>query len=246
MKEHLQLVRKAGCRALWLGVEDMTATFVNKGQTVDKTCESFRLMREVGICPMPMMMHHDSQPLFSKGSNYGLLNQVKLLRKAGAVSIQILMMTPATGSKLFESAFETGQVLDRVGGRRAEMYMHDGNYVVASALPRPWRKQLNMLIGYLYFYNPVWLFVYALDRRTSVGLKPAGMQIVGMMGLGHTIRRTFGWLLRFMFRKIKRLDRPRQSAIPMRGVDAPRAAHEIIEPVQPTIGGRTIPLRAAS
>jgi radical SAM superfamily enzyme YgiQ (UPF0313 family) len=245
LKDHLPVVRQAGCRALWLGVEDMTATFINKGQTVDKTSESFRLMRQAGICPMPMMMHHDSQPLYSRGSNYGLINQVKLLRQAGAVSIQVLMMTPSTGSKLFESAFDTGQVLDRVGGRRAEMYMHDGNYVVASSLPRPWRKQLNMLVAYLYFYNPVWLLVYALGRKTRVGLKPAGMQIVGMMGLAHTIRRTLGWALRLMFRRIERLDRPRRSRIPMRGVDGETATHEIGEAVLPTIHGRAIPLRSA-
>ncbi|HEY7089255.1 MAG TPA: radical SAM protein, partial [Tepidisphaeraceae bacterium] len=240
LKEDLPLVRKAGCRALWLGVEDMTATFVNKGQTVDKTSESFRLMREAGICPMPMMMHHDSQPLYSKSSNYGLLNQIRLLRKAGAVSIQVLMMTPSTGSKLFESAFDTGQVIDRVGRRRAEMYMHDGNYVVASTLPRPWRKQLNMLIGYLYFYNPLWMIVNALRRKTKVGLKPAGMQIVGMMGLAHTIRRTLGWALGLMFLKIERMSRRRRSNIPTRSVNGTSASHEIGEAVVPTIQGRAV------
>ena len=76
MKEHLPLVREAGCRALWLGVEDMTATLVKKGQSVDKTTEAFRVLGDAGICPMPMMMHHDSQPLYSRGSNYGLLNQI--------------------------------------------------------------------------------------------------------------------------------------------------------------------------
>ena len=111
MKEHLPLVRKAGCRALWLGVEDMTATLVNKGQSVNKTTEAFRLMREAGICPMPMMMHHDSQPLYSPGTNYGLLNQVHLLRKAGAVSLQVLMMTPSPGTKLYEETFEKRLVL---------------------------------------------------------------------------------------------------------------------------------------
>ena len=45
MKEHLPLVHDSGCRALWLGVEDMTATLVNKGQSVDKTIEAFRLLR---------------------------------------------------------------------------------------------------------------------------------------------------------------------------------------------------------
>ncbi len=89
MKEHLPLIRESGCRALWLGVEDLTATLVKKGQSVDKTTEAFRALRDAGICPMPMMMHHDSQPLYSRGSNYGLLNQIELLRKAGAVSLQV-------------------------------------------------------------------------------------------------------------------------------------------------------------
>src|SRR5580692_7106280 len=111
MREHLPLARKAGCKALWLGVEDMTATLVNKGQTVDKTTEAFRLMRDAGICPMPMMMHHDSQPLYSHGSNYGLLNQVNLLRKAGAVSLQVLMLTPSAGSKSYDKMFTDGQVI---------------------------------------------------------------------------------------------------------------------------------------
>ena len=97
IKEHLPLVHQSGCRALWLGVEDLTATLVKKGQNADKTTEAFRALRNVGIAPMPMMMHHDTQPLYSRGSNYGLLNQVELLRRAGAVSMQILMLTPSRG-----------------------------------------------------------------------------------------------------------------------------------------------------
>ena len=149
MKDHLPLVREAGCRALWLGVEDMTATLVNKGQSVDKTTEAFGRLRDAGICPMPMMMHHDSQPLYSRRGNYGLLNQIRVLRKAGAVSLQVLMLTPSAGTKLYEGTFTGGQVLDRVGGARVRPHMYDGNYVVASAHRRPWRKQLNLVAGYL-------------------------------------------------------------------------------------------------
>ncbi|HEV2296620.1 MAG TPA: radical SAM protein [Tepidisphaeraceae bacterium] len=225
MKEHLPLIRKAGCRALWLGVEDMTATLVNKGQSVDKTSESFRLMRDAGICPMPMMMHHDTQPLYSPGTNYGLLNQIKLLRKAGAVSLQVLMMTPSAGTKLYEGTFTDGLVLKRVGGREVRPYMYDGNYVIASKHPRPWRKQLNMLLGYLYFYNPLWLAVNAVRHKTKVGGKPAWMQIIGMMGLIQTIRRTSGWALRLMFQKVERHAQPPASSIPMRGAQGGDACH---------------------
>lgn len=80
-----------------------------------------------------MMMHHDSQPLYSPGTNYGLLNQVNLLRKAGAVSLQVLMLTPSAGTKLYEGTFEKGLVLESVGGKKALPYMYDGNYVVASS-----------------------------------------------------------------------------------------------------------------
>jgi len=51
MKDHLPLIRESGCRALWLGVEDLTATLVNKGQSVEKTTQAFNLLRDNGICP---------------------------------------------------------------------------------------------------------------------------------------------------------------------------------------------------
>src|SRR5205814_4919267 len=74
MREYLPTARRAGMRALWIGVEDMTATLVKKGQSVSKTTEAFRLLQKNGINPMPMMMHHDSQPLYTPGKPYGLLN----------------------------------------------------------------------------------------------------------------------------------------------------------------------------
>ena len=225
MKDHLPLIRKAGCRALWLGVEDMTATLVNKGQSVDKTSEAFRLMRAAGICPMPMMMHHDTQPLYSRGTNYGLLNQIKLLRKAGAVSLQVLMMTPSVGTKLYDGTFTDGLVLKRVGGREVRPYMYDGNYVIASKHARPWRKQLNMLLAYGYFYNPLWLLVAAIRHKTKVGGKPAWMQVIGMLGLIQTIRRTSGWALRLMFQKVERLTQPPGTSIPMRAAKGGEACH---------------------
>ena len=225
MKDHLPLMKEAGCRALWLGVEDLTATLIKKGQSADKTTEAFRALREAGICPMPMMMHHDSQPLYSRGSNYGLLNQIEILRKAGAVSMQILMLTPAVGSKLLESTYTSGQVFESVGGKAVRPHMCDGNYVVASNHPHPWQKQLTMLAGYLYFYNPVWLVVALIRDKTPVSKKPAYMQIVGMMGLVMTIVRTSGWAVRLMVGRIVRLSRPPASRIPMRGVDGEPASH---------------------
>jgi radical SAM superfamily enzyme YgiQ (UPF0313 family) len=244
MKEHLPLVHESGCRALWLGVEDMTATLVNKGQSVDKTTEAFGRLRAAGICPMPMMMHHDSQPLYSAKGNYGLLNQIGLLRKAGAVSLQVLMMTPSAGTKLYEQTFTGGQVFERVGGRRVLPHMYDGNYVVASSHKQPWRKQLNILIGYASFYNPFRLVSLLIRKKTKVSHKAAGMQVVGMMGLAMTIRRTTGWAIRLMVGKIDRLTQPPSSPIPMRSVEGGSACHEPSESLQPARKGRSLHVMA--
>ena len=223
MKDHLRLISRSGCRALWLGVEDMTTTLVKKGQSVDKTIDAFQRLRAVGICPMPMMMHSDPQPLYTRGSEYGLLNQIKILRQAGAVSLQVLMLTPSPGSKLHDETYTSGQVYESVGGRRIQPYMVDGNYVVASRHPKPWRKQFNLLAGYLYFYNPLWLLVALKHRKTKVAIKPALMQVVGMLGLAHTIRRTLGWGLRLMWGRIRRRTTVPASPIPIRVLDGASA-----------------------
>jgi len=247
MKDYLRLVHDAGCRALWLGVEDMTATLVNKGQSVDKTTEAFGRLRDAGICPMPMMMHHDSQPLYSRKGNYGLINQIRLLRKAGAVSLQVLMITPSAGTKLYEGTFAGGMVIDRAGGRKVLPHMYDGNYVVASSHPRPWRKQLNLLAGYFYFYNPLWLAANLLRKRTKVTQKAAGMQVVGMLGLVQSVRRTSGWALRLMFGRIERLSHAPLSALPMRGPGGQPACHgtDALAPAAPAKRGRAVALPVA-
>jgi len=211
----------------------MTATLIRKGRSVDKTSEAFQLLRENGIHPMPMMMHHDEQPLISFGPRpYGLLNQVRLLRKAGAVSMQILMLVPATGSKLFTGTYTSGMAYDSVGGRKVEEHMLGGNYVVASRHPKPWRKQLNILLGYAYFYNPL-RFTLALVRpKTKLYFADAIWQLLGMCGLARTVRRTFVWILRLRFGKIRRTVAPPMNQVPMWAVDGSSASHALPGPVQ--------------
>jgi radical SAM superfamily enzyme YgiQ (UPF0313 family) len=227
MREHLRTVRKAGVIALWLGVEDMTGTLVKKGQTVDNTREAFGLLRQRSILPMPMMMHHDEQPLYTRGQPKGLLNQIHLLRRAGAISLQVLMITPATGSKLYEEAYTSGMIYRSAGGRTVEQRMLDGNYVVASHHPQPWRKQFNILIAYLFFYNPVRFIKAVLFPKSRLYLPDPVMQIIGMWGLIQTIRRTIGWAFRLLRGKIHRQTAPPISPIPMRNPSGQSAAHAL-------------------
>ncbi len=228
MKEHLPEVRNSGLRALWIGVEDITATLIKKGQDAGRTLEVFRLLQERGIAAMPMMMHHDTQPLLSRGGKaYGLLNQAKLLRKAGACSLQVLMITPATGSKMYEEAFTSGMVYDSVAGRQVEPHMLDANFVVASKHPKPWKKQLNIMAAYLYFYNPLRFLLALVRPKSKLYLADAGMQFVGMWGLMKTVRRTLGWAFRLMRGNIRRKSRIPASTIPMRSVTGEVASHAL-------------------
>ena len=242
LKDELPLARLAGIRALWLGVEDMTATLVKKGQSVEKTEQVFRLLQQNGICPMPMMMHHDEQPLYTLGRPYGLINQVRRLRKAGAMSLQVLMMTPATGSKLYAEAFTSGLAYASADGRAVEPHMLDANYVVASRHPRPWRKQLNIMAAYLYFYNPVRLLVALVWPKSRLYLADAFMQVVGMWGVTQTIRRTLGWAIRLMKGSIIRRTIVPGSRIPVFAADGEQPAHPTA--AIPLVG--LVPLRVSA
>jgi radical SAM superfamily enzyme YgiQ (UPF0313 family) len=229
LKEHLPMAFAAGVRALWLGVEDLTATLVKKGQSTSATMEAFSSLRAAGISPMPMMMHHDTQPLYSRRGNYGLLNQIGLLRQCGAVSLQVLMLTPSAGSKLYNGTFTSGQVIERIGRRKVRPHMYDGNYIVASTHRRPWRKQLNMLIGYTSFYNPVRLTRMLIGPKDKCSRQAMFMQVIGMLGLTQSIRRTTPWAARLMFGKVRRLGGPPVSRIPMHSPQSNRAAHSLVE-----------------
>lgn len=215
LKDHMPTIRGAGLRALWVGVEDLTATFVKKGQSVDRTTEAFALMRRHGIHPMPMMMHHDGQPLYTRGRPYGLLNQAQILRSAGAVTFQVLMMTPATGSRIYEEAFEKQLVFRSAGGREIEPYMGDANYVIASGEAKPWRKQLNLLITYCFFYNPLRFLKAFVFPKSRLYLADTAAQLLGMWGLMQTIRRTVPWLFRLWRGRIVRFTGPPTSPVPI-------------------------------
>src|SRR5262249_32856193 len=149
----LPLCRAGGLRAIWFGIEDMTAELVKKGQSPEKTQELFAILNRTGICPMSMMMHHDGQPLASRGNLYGLLNQVNFLRRSGSVSLQVTILTPSVGSKGYEEPYKDGLVIEQAGDRRVEDYQYDGNHCIATSDAAPWQKQLNIYLAYTCFYN---------------------------------------------------------------------------------------------
>jgi len=221
-RDLLPAARLSGLRALWFGIEDLTATLIKKGQSVNKTTELFALMNKTGICPMPMMMHHDGQPLTSRGNLYGLLNQVAFLRRAGAQSMQVTALTPAVGTRSYEPTFENGLVFDSVGNRPLLQHQFDGNHVVASESREPWRSQLNVLAAYASFYNPVNAVRTLL--RPANRLYAAGFcdQLLGMMSLVPTAVDSAKWSYRLWRGPVTRTSRPPGPKAPLIDVSPSR------------------------
>jgi radical SAM superfamily enzyme YgiQ (UPF0313 family) len=190
----LPLCREGGLRAIWFGIEDMTAELVKKGQSPEKTKKLFEILNSHGICPMAMMMHHDGQPLWSWGNLYGLLNQVRFLRRAGSVSVQVTILTPSVGSKGYEEPYETGMVIEKAGKTKVEDHHFDGNHCIATHDPKPWRKQLNLYLAYASFYNPLNFVRTILNWKDPVWGMRVLYQAYGMAGIVKSVVSGWSWL----------------------------------------------------
>jgi radical SAM superfamily enzyme YgiQ (UPF0313 family) len=213
----LPLARAGGLRAIWFGIEDMTAELVKKGQSPEKTRQLFQVLNRHGICPMAMMMHHDGQPLASKGNLYGLLNQVQFLRRSGSVSVQVTILTPSVGSKGYEEPYEKGMVIEQAGDRRLEDYHYDGNHCIATGESQPWRKQLNIYLAYARFYNPLNFVRAVANWNDPVWNYRVIYQVYGMVGLARSLAKGWGWLsglYRGPIRKMKAVPRRRLLMVP--------------------------------
>ena len=225
MKEHLPVIRRSGLTAVWMGVEDLTGTLVKKGQSESKTLEAFRLLRESGIYPIPMMMHHDSQPLVSWNSNYGIVNQLRTLRQAGAIFTQVLMLSPSPGSKWYGDTFSSGLAFESVGDRKIEQWIADGNYVIASKHPRPWLKQLSILLAYAYFYNPLRLLLSLVWSKSYIAHAADETRPVEEVAQHSRWRK----LKRWVYLKARAVYRRRDASARHGGPDPNRAPHIAVD-----------------
>jgi len=212
----LPLARAGGLRAIWFGIEDLTAELVNKGQSAGKTAELFALLHQIGIEPMTMMIHSDNQPLRSPpGDLAGLLNQARYLFSQGAVTYQCTYLGPAVGTRDFEPAARAGAIYRRVGGRVIPQAFQDGNHVVASKHPRPWQQQLNVLRAYAAFYNPLNTLRVLCRRQRTLRSKRLKFQLIGQIGLLLTIPKLIAWAWRLKRGPIERYPGLLPARIPM-------------------------------
>ena len=200
-RDLLPLARAAGLSAVWFGIEDLTATLINKGQKPEVTIELFRLMHEQKIAPMAMVMFHNGQPYYSRGSLYGLLNQADFLRKAGAISFQCTAHGPAIGTREFEPTHHTGRVLKALGRYRIPESKFDGNHVMVLDGSPAWKRQLQLVGGYAAFYNP-WNLLRALRHDGSrLRHRRIGYQAAGLTATVWTALKMTPYILRLLTRK---------------------------------------------
>jgi radical SAM superfamily enzyme YgiQ (UPF0313 family) len=194
-RDLLPLCRKAGLRAIWFGIEDITAKLVNKGQSADKTADLFKLLTTLDIQPMALTIHSDDQPLRSASTSLaGLLNQAGYLYEMGAVSYQCTYLGPAVGTRDFEPAAKAGAMFKSVGGRTVPQAFQDGNHVAASLNAKPWRRQINILRAYASFYNPLnTARILMRMRRDPLAPKRLLFQVIGQIGLIMTIPKLLHW-----------------------------------------------------
>jgi hypothetical protein len=216
-RDLLPLCQRAGLRAIWFGIEDITAKLVNKGQTADKTAELFRLLHENNIQPMALTIHSDDQPLSSPPDSLaGLLNQARYLFKMGAVSYQCTYLGPAVGTRDFEPAARTGVMFKAVGGKPIPQAFQDGNHVAASRHAKPWWRQVNILLAYASFYNPL-NTVRALSSRGSIQIKAKRLlfQAIGQIGLVMTVPKLLHWAIKMKRGPIEKWAGLQPARIPM-------------------------------
>lgn len=230
-RDILPLCRDGGLRAIWFGIEDITAELVNKGQSEGKTAELFSYMRGLGIEPMAMMIHSDDQPLRSApGDLSGLTNQAKYLFDTGAVSYQCTYLGPAIGTRDIETAVNAKTLYKSVGGKPIPQAFQDGNHVVASRHGAPWERQINVLRAYWTFYNPLnMLRTLGSLGRDRMFRKRLMYQFIGQIGLAMTVPKLLSWARKLKRGPIEVYEGLQRARIPM--VDA-AAGHEIFWAIQ--------------
>ena len=215
-RDLLPVAARAGLFAIWFGIEDLTAELVNKGQKPAVTTELFRILHENKISPMAMMMFHEGQPYRTRDSLYGLKNQISFLRRAGAVSIQCTVHTPAVGTREYETTFNTGRVIRYLGNREIPASKFDGNHVLVLGSEPAWKRQLAVLGAYSSFYNPLNFFRAYRNKDTRLWKRRLGYQAVGMMAVVWTAIKIAPYIFRLMVLRASCHDGPPTWNVPIR------------------------------
>jgi hypothetical protein len=131
------------------------------------------------------------------------------------MSMQIMVHTPAIGTREYENTYNSGKVIKALGSWQLPDYGKDGNRVVVAGQEPMWKRQIKHLLGYGTFYNPLNL-ARAL-RPAPLREKRVLYQAMGSLGLLITACRAVPYLVRLLVSKPTFCDGPPlQSAVAVR------------------------------
>jgi hypothetical protein len=121
------------------------------------------------------------------------------------------------GTREYERTYATGRVLKRVGGYEITDAAADGNHVLVADSEACWRKQLQLLGGYLSFYNPLNLFRALRHDGSPLRAYRVGYQIAGFLGALRTAWKMIPYALRLLLGKKEfATEAPPASRVPVR------------------------------
>src|SRR5262249_18400959 len=116
------------------------------------------------------------------------------LRRTGAVSVQVTILTPSVGSKSYEEPYREGLVMESANGHPIQDHHFDGNHCIATADARPFLKQLNVYLAYASFYNPLNFVRTVLRWNDPLWSLRLMYQSYGMVGTLRSLWKARGWL----------------------------------------------------
>ena len=135
-RDLLPFAHDAGLRAISFGIEDLTAELVKKGQSPEKTPHLPRAARAWHRADADVDAPRRPAAALAQRA-LRTLNQVRSLRRVGAVTFQVTFLTPVIGTKGYEQPYRDGLMMRRVAGRKVADHLFDGNHCIASGSPRP-------------------------------------------------------------------------------------------------------------
>jgi hypothetical protein len=144
------------------------------------------------------------------------------------MTFQVLHLGPSQGTKLYNETYESRLAYASANGHEVEEWMNSGNYVIASRHPRPWQRQVNALLAYLWFYNPLRLLKAMVRPKNRKGwFVDAFWQAYGCTGVLWNLCRTPWWAWRLLRGPIRRTAQVPRSVLPMWAPDGGPAAHDL-------------------
>jgi anaerobic magnesium-protoporphyrin IX monomethyl ester cyclase len=170
--ELLELMRRAGCWMVYLGLESINQSTLDayaKSQSVEDIVFAIKTLHEAGIKSHGMFVlgaDSDTKGVVRDTVDFALKNRVD--------TVMLNILTPLPGTPLFDEMDEQGRIFDK------RWHLYDALHVVYTPKNMtPYELQREAIAGYVRFYSlRVWLKYLFTFRFAKLMLQTWGYSIV--------------------------------------------------------------------